>query len=285
MDIKAQFCTFVGASFAEIMRCFFAKIESFDNITGEGITVSSNYIYEYFTIANGEDDFRFVIRAFENTSTQRVGIEIYVASSSSSGGTGYAQTKTDLIPTPTSDTNRTTIMQYINNGRNNTFYDNCWVFSSGNDFVGMSVPFARKFENISWFLFLKNHNDAVQLLPVRSNIGTGANYIYGSDTTGQYASVNDVNLSSDVNYVSQDIADCVYIETRMYGDSITNREYIIPDLYCVYNYMIYDEGTAGYKKSFLVVGTEDGLYMHLSKDFFIKITEVLEKEITYYEAA
>ena len=283
MDIKAQFCTFVGASFAEIMRCFFAKIESFDNITGEGITVSGYYTYEYFNIANGENNFRFVISAYENAVNQSIGIDIYVASPSSSGGTGYSQTRTKLIEQ--SNNNRTAIMQYINNGRSNTFYDNCWVFSSGNDFVGMSVPFARKFENISWFLFLKNHNDAVQLLPVRSNIGTGANYIYGSDTTGQYASVNDVNLSSGINYVSQDIADCVYIETRMYGDSITNRDYIIPDLYCVYNYMIYDEGTAGYKKSFLVVGTEDGMYMHLSKDFFIKITEVLEKEITYYEAA
>lgn len=293
MDINAQFCTFIGANFEELMRCYLTKIESFDNITGEGITVNSTKIYEYFTIGSGNDAFRFCVAGILSSRA----LQCFVCNDSSSGGTGIDTATSYYWLTEDSGYGGPDQMQYYRDSGSGLYYDNCWVFSSDNNFVGMSRLFAQSQLPQGWFLFLKNHNNVYQLLRTRRGDQSTALHVYSAGSTdGRYIQLLNVNTYiTDDTARKQDMPDYVYIENRVYRSDIDYSIGILPDLYYVHNFMIYDNGrlqantTPSYYpngvKSFQLVGTEDGNYMHLSQDNFLKISEVLEKEIMIYEAA
>lgn len=271
MDIKAQFCTFIGANFEQIMRCYLAKIESFDNITSEGIVYASGYTYEYFTLTDGEQTFRFCVRGQDSYNRMYVSI----AGPSSSGGTGLLNFQL----------NSSLSLLYYDTSGTGLYYVNCWVFSSGNNFVGMSVLFAQTNAPQGWFLFLKNQEDELRLVPSRSYDSTQL-YVHDSEYSDQTRRLIKLNSNLDsANARKQDLPDYVYIESATYKSTSTNEFGVLQGLYYLMNYMIYDLGTGNYQKSFQMIGTEDGSYLHLNQDIFVKIAEVLEKSVVKYEAA
>ena len=276
MDIKAQFCTFIGANFEQIFRCYLAKIESFDNITGEGILTNGYYIYEYFTITDNEETFRFCVKGYNYYNTYRIWIN--VAGPSSSGGSGLSS---DYMLT----TNAGISLHYYIDSSTGTYYDNCWVFSSGNNFVGITIPFAETNAPQGWFLFLKNQDNEFRLIPTNATSSYQLS-VYDSEYSDQSRYLTQLNYDiSDNTARKQDLPDYVYIETATYSSSQTYIFGILPDLYYLMNFMIYDYGAGNYQKSFQLVGTEDGNYMHLNQVNFIKIAEVLEKSVVKYEAS
>lgn len=266
MAIHTKEITLIGANYIEICKAYFSAIESFSNVTGEGVADASTTVYEYFTVTDGSYTYRFMLRGITSNEELRAG----TCDSSSSGGN---------------------CIMYLNANRNsytktgtaiwctNALYSHARLFyDEDNNFIGSSGLYGQNYKAPDWFAFF--HFGGKPLWYDSYNL-TLQDMSLSRPQFFSYLTLPDRNL--DRNH---DVIDSVYVEgyvIEYYEPYTSNRVYdsLDEEVYAIYNNAFFSN-TSTIVNGFMYIGTEDGNFMLLRDNVWLRVEKIGAKETIIY---
>lgn len=266
MAIYTKEITLIGANYNEICKAYFSAIASFSNVTGEGVTDASTTVYEYFTVTDGSYTYRFMLRGITSGEVMRCG----TCNAGSTGGN--CVTFFNMNNNSYSKTAAAKWYTYALYSHARLFYD------ENNNFIGASGLYAENYKAPYWFAFF--HYKGKPLWFDSYNM-----YLHDmSASTPQFFSylvLSDTSL--DRNH---DEIDSVYMESYLieYTNMITymtENDLLDEEVYAIYNNAFFTN-TSTIVNGFMYIATEDGNFMMLYSNVWLRIEDIGTKETIIY---
>lgn len=260
MAINSQRVALIGNTYSEITQALFGKLNSFDNVTGEGKVVTTNNVYEYFSISIGESTYRMCVQ-FKTQGNYNYFI-VGIADSGSSGGSSSAPVELNY-----ENKNNPSYGQ-LNADTRHYVYVRIFTNSDG-EFVGISAFHTTTSKNCKLFLLVKCENE---------------NYLLYSEGDGYILNLNDYNnyyITTDSNYDGYyESVDSVFLEPCYV--LIDEYYYPVQDLFHIWNNQLFTYNSDHDTNGFIIIGTEEGNYMAIYKDKWIAYGKTEANEVYEY---
>lgn len=256
--------TFIGSSYLELAQAYMSAVASYDNVTGEGVTVNgTTNAYEYFTMTDSEDDeltYRFCLNAYTSSYTMRAG----PATSGQSGGTVSKYY----------DINSGSSSKYISYG--GKMYSHArFFYTTGNKFVGATGLYGVNYNPVTWFaIFHDNLKKPLWCYLEITGSTTGKHKLYDMSQANPTGSLYATFYTEESMSINNETPDTVYMDLQ----GIIKSNYIdgfLPDVYAIYNNSFF-RLINSYKhvNTLLLINTEAGQFMSLRSNTWLKIDGV-----------